>query len=163
MTYRIMQENAPILKRTCRTPTEVFFEIQNRRRKRTKKEIRQAKIAKNRCLAHKLIIGKCGCRRNCDHIVSKGECAITHNQFWKLDKAGQIKFIRENVQRNSQPLRRKNRFTTNEPKKRCSCIFSIHLLDGTDVRVCRKMFLNTIDYGDNCGLWVSYGYSSEKI
>lgn len=128
-----------------------FFETQSRKRKRTKKEIRKAKIAKNRRLAHKLIIAKCGCRKNCDQIVSKDERVIVHDQFWKLDKMEQISFIRENVHRSSEPLRRKNQFTANDPKKSCSYIFCLRLFNGTDVRVCRKFFLNTIGYGDNCG------------
>ncbi|XP_055627194.1 uncharacterized protein LOC129769139 [Toxorhynchites rutilus septentrionalis] len=128
-----------------------FFATQNRKWNRTKKEIRKAKIAKNRRLAHKLISATCGCRKNCDQIVSKDERAIIHDQFWKLDQAGQTNFIRENVHRSSQPLRLRNRFTAKNPKKSCSYIFSFRLLNGTDVRVCRKLFLNTIGYGDNCG------------
>lgn len=74
-----------------------FLEIQTRKRKRTKKEILKAKIAKNRRLAHKLIIEKCGCKKNCDQIVSKDERVIIHDQFWKLDKTGQTNYIRGTV------------------------------------------------------------------
>lgn len=94
-----------------------FFEIENRKRKRTKKEIQNASNAQNRRLAHKLLIAKCGCRRNCDQIVSKDERLNVHDQFWKLDKTKQTLYIRENVHRSPVPLRHKNRTTANDPKK----------------------------------------------
>lgn len=94
-----------------------YFNIDHKKRKRTKKEKLRMQRAKKRRLRHDAIIEGCGCRKECDRIISKDERVNIHDRFWKLRFIEQSNFIREHVHRSSAQCRRKNRFAADAPKK----------------------------------------------
>lgn len=121
-------------------------------RKRTKKEIRKLDIARRRRLAHTVIMEVCGCRKECDKLVSKDDRIEMNKSFWELDAAGQKCFIRERVHRKNVEKRNRYRITGEQLRKRHSYVFTIRTVASNEsTAVCRKIFLNTLGYGDHCG------------
>lgn len=121
-----------------------------RKRKKTRKEHQKMEIARCRRLNHNAILTSCGCSKDCNAIVSKDERVLVHSKFWNLSPEDQRGFIRENVRRTTVQKRRPNR-SADDPRKSYTYIFHIRFESGEMRQVCKKFFLNSIGYNDNCG------------
>lgn len=119
-------------------------------KKRTRKLIQQEDAAKRRRKEHDIKLIDCDCKRACVEKVGKDTRIDIHSRFWDLDSFGQEVFFKETVQLAPLKRRVKNRFFMEEPKKRKSYVFHL-MADNERVEVCRKFYLNTIGYNENCG------------
>lgn len=133
-----------------------FFETSTttrvKTRKRTLKETKKRISAKKRRRSHQIKLTKCcTCRQECWKTISKDERISVHTRFWKQDAAGQSAFIRERVQRIPVKNRKKNHYVLDNPVKLYTYVFNIQSESGKFVVVCRKFFLNTLGYSEDCG------------
>lgn len=120
-------------------------------KKRTKKQIQKEDSEKRRRRSHALKAENCNCRFECVNKIGKDDRIQIHGRFWNLDVSGQAAFIRETVQLAPFTRRVKNQFIAEEPKKRKKYVFHLMADKIEPVKVCRKFYMNTIGFSENCG------------
>lgn len=122
-----------------------------KKRKLTKKEIKTKCMVKKRRRSHQVKVDECGCKLKCGSNISKDDRIQLNTMFWTLNQEYQTNYFRQNVQRTEVQRRRRYRYEEDGPRKINSYVFQLVASNGSSVKVCRKFFLNTFGYGDNCG------------
>lgn len=146
------KEQQEVNSETTETPDSdgSFYRGVKRKRKRTKKEWQKMKVARSKRLSHNAILTSCGCAKECNAVVSKDDRVLIHARFWNLGTDDQKSFIRENVTRTTVQRRRMNH-AVDDPRKSYTYIFHARFESGEMRQVCKKFFLNTLGYNENCG------------
>lgn len=129
-----------------------FFELRPQRKsgKKTKKETKRENSVKNRRRSHAAILDNCGCLRTCNEKLTRDDRLQFHKTFWDLDNVGQGNLIRQYA--HPKPVeRRRSRKVATDSAKQLAYTCTLPSSSDVPVTVCRKFFLNTIGFRENCG------------
>lgn len=129
-----------------------FSELRPKRKsgKRTKKEIKREDSARKRHLSHTVILDNCGCLKKCNENLTRDDRLQFHKLYWDLDNVGQGNLIRQYA--HPKPIaRRRSRKVSTDLVKQLALKCTLPSSSGDPVTVCRKFFLNTIGFRENCG------------
>lgn len=123
----------------------------SQKRKLSKKEARRMQVAKKRRRLHPVIHDVCGCLKDCGKRISKDERMDANRLYWNLEFKDQANFIREHVQQVEITRRVRQRHIEADLRKRHTYKYHVRSTNGTMENVCRKFYLNTLGYSENCG------------
>lgn len=177
--YKPAQENAPELINSARRSKELNRQSRRKAMSRRVKgkayegykrssdgitrTLRGAKEQKERCnhSVPKIILKtsfRCG-------LVTSEDRKMVFNQFWGLESWGEKKvFVRSLV--NSRPIRRRRKDTQSSEKpykKTEGHDYFLTTINGDRLKVCHKMFINSLALGEDCvKRWLKQGTSERR-